>query len=175
MKKPTTISKESVSEYREFVQLRLRKRVLEAIEVVLEERRQRPAPAEPDRARAFQRQPDPPCGRLRRPQTRHLRRAHPHQERIRRHRQFEAAGRRRRPQRPADPRRAHHHSEIGRQGLPGDVRAERQRAHPVPQQPPRRHPLAHRIAEILRTRAVVSELARATGGRRATPWQRPRP
>ena len=35
MKKPTTISKESVSEYREFVQLRLRKRVLEAIEVVL--------------------------------------------------------------------------------------------------------------------------------------------
>ena len=37
MKKPTTISKESVSEYREFVQLRLRKRVLEAIEVVLEE------------------------------------------------------------------------------------------------------------------------------------------
>ena len=32
MKKPTTISKESVSEYREFVQLRLRKRVLEAIE-----------------------------------------------------------------------------------------------------------------------------------------------
>ena len=37
MKKPTTISKESVSEYRKFVQLRLRKRVLEAIEVVLEE------------------------------------------------------------------------------------------------------------------------------------------
>ena len=37
MKKPTTISKESVSEYRECVQLRLRKRVLEAIEVVLEE------------------------------------------------------------------------------------------------------------------------------------------
>ena len=37
MKKPTTISKEPVSEYREFVQLRLRKRVLEAIEVVLEE------------------------------------------------------------------------------------------------------------------------------------------
>ena len=34
MKKPTTISKESVSEYREFVQPRLRKRVLEAIEVV---------------------------------------------------------------------------------------------------------------------------------------------
>ena len=32
-----TSSKESVSEYREFVQLRLRKRVLEAIEVVLEE------------------------------------------------------------------------------------------------------------------------------------------
>ena len=31
MKKPTTISKESVSEYREFVQLRLRKRILEAI------------------------------------------------------------------------------------------------------------------------------------------------
>ena len=30
MKKPTTISKEFVSEYREFVQLRLRKRVLEA-------------------------------------------------------------------------------------------------------------------------------------------------
>ena len=38
MKKPTTISKESVSEYREFVQLRLSKRVLEAIEVVLEEK-----------------------------------------------------------------------------------------------------------------------------------------
>ena len=37
MKKPTTISKESVSEYREFVQLRLRKPVLEAVEVVLEE------------------------------------------------------------------------------------------------------------------------------------------
>ena len=37
MKKPTTISKESVSEYRESVQLRLRKRVLEAIEVVLKE------------------------------------------------------------------------------------------------------------------------------------------
>ena len=37
MKKPTTISKASVSEYREFVQLGLRKRVLEAIEVVLEE------------------------------------------------------------------------------------------------------------------------------------------
>ena len=37
MKKPTTISKESVSAYREFVQLRLRKRVLEVIEVVLEE------------------------------------------------------------------------------------------------------------------------------------------
>ena len=37
MKKPTTISKESVSEYREFVQLRLRKRILEAIEVVLED------------------------------------------------------------------------------------------------------------------------------------------
>ena len=37
MKKPTTISKESVSEYRGFVQLRLRKRILEAIEVVLEE------------------------------------------------------------------------------------------------------------------------------------------
>ena len=37
MKKPTTILKESVSEYREFVQLRLRKRVLEANEVVLEE------------------------------------------------------------------------------------------------------------------------------------------
>ena len=37
MKKPTTILKESVSEYREFVQLRLRKRVLEALEVVLEE------------------------------------------------------------------------------------------------------------------------------------------
>ena len=37
MKKPTTILKESVSEYRGFVQLRLRKRVLEAIEVVLEE------------------------------------------------------------------------------------------------------------------------------------------
>ena len=31
MKKPTTISKESVSEYREFVQLRLRKRVLDAL------------------------------------------------------------------------------------------------------------------------------------------------
>ena len=37
MKKPTTILKESVSEYREFVQLRLRMRVLEALEVVLEE------------------------------------------------------------------------------------------------------------------------------------------
>ncbi len=37
MKKPTTISKESVSEYREFVELRLRKRVLEVIEVVLAE------------------------------------------------------------------------------------------------------------------------------------------
>ena len=37
MKKPTTILEESVSEYREFVQLRLRKGVLEAIEVVLEE------------------------------------------------------------------------------------------------------------------------------------------
>lgn len=37
MGKPTTISKESVSEYREFVQLRLRQRVLEAIEDVLEE------------------------------------------------------------------------------------------------------------------------------------------
>ena len=31
MKKPTTISKESVSEYREFVQLRLRKRVVPSI------------------------------------------------------------------------------------------------------------------------------------------------
>ena len=37
MKKPTTILKESVSEYGEFVQLRLRMRVLEAIDVVLEE------------------------------------------------------------------------------------------------------------------------------------------
>ena len=37
MKKPTTISAESVSEYREFVELRLRKRVLEAIELVIEE------------------------------------------------------------------------------------------------------------------------------------------
>ena len=37
MKKPTTISAESVSEYREFVELRLRKRVLEAIESVIEE------------------------------------------------------------------------------------------------------------------------------------------
>ena len=32
MKKPTTITPESVSEYREFVELCLRKRVLEAIE-----------------------------------------------------------------------------------------------------------------------------------------------
>ena len=38
MKKPTTISAESVSEYREFVELRLRKRVLERIEIVIEER-----------------------------------------------------------------------------------------------------------------------------------------
>ena len=37
MKKPTTICKESVSEYREYVELRSRKRVLGAIEVVLEE------------------------------------------------------------------------------------------------------------------------------------------
>ena len=37
MKKPTTISTESVSEYREFVHQRLRKRVLEAIELVMEE------------------------------------------------------------------------------------------------------------------------------------------
>ena len=37
MKKPTTLSTESVSEYREFVQLQLRKRVLEAIEFVMEE------------------------------------------------------------------------------------------------------------------------------------------
>ena len=37
MKKPTTISAETVSEYREFVELRLRKRVLEAIEIVIEE------------------------------------------------------------------------------------------------------------------------------------------
>lgn len=37
MKKPTTITSESVSEYREFIELRLRKRVLEAIEVVLDE------------------------------------------------------------------------------------------------------------------------------------------
>ena len=55
MKKPTTISKESVSEYREFVQLRLRKRVLEAIEVVLEE--------EVDQAlgcRSYERAEEPP-------------------------------------------------------------------------------------------------------------------
>ena len=32
MKKPTTISTESVSEYREFIELRLRKRVLEAVQ-----------------------------------------------------------------------------------------------------------------------------------------------
>jgi transposase-like protein len=37
MKKPTTITPESVSEYRDFVELRLRKRVLEAIEIVLDE------------------------------------------------------------------------------------------------------------------------------------------
>ncbi len=37
MKKPTTITSESVSEYREFIELRLRKRVLEAIEIVLDE------------------------------------------------------------------------------------------------------------------------------------------
>ena len=37
MRKPTTITQESVSEYREFIELRLRRRVLEAIEVVLEE------------------------------------------------------------------------------------------------------------------------------------------
>ena len=37
MKKPTTITPESVSEYREFVELCLRKRVLEAIEIVLDE------------------------------------------------------------------------------------------------------------------------------------------
>ena len=37
MKKPTTITSESVSEYREFIELRLRKRVLEAIEVVIDE------------------------------------------------------------------------------------------------------------------------------------------
>ena len=37
MKKPTTISKESVSEYREFVQLRLRKRVLRRSDTVLGE------------------------------------------------------------------------------------------------------------------------------------------
>ena len=37
MKKPTTITSESVSEYQEFIELRLRKRVLEAIEVVIDE------------------------------------------------------------------------------------------------------------------------------------------
>ena len=37
MRKPTTITPESVSEYREFVELRLRKRVLEVIELVMEE------------------------------------------------------------------------------------------------------------------------------------------
>jgi len=37
MKKPTTITSDSVSEYREFVELRLRKRVLEAIEIVIDE------------------------------------------------------------------------------------------------------------------------------------------
>ena len=37
MKKPTTITPESVSEYRKFVELCLRKRVLEAIEIVLDE------------------------------------------------------------------------------------------------------------------------------------------
>ena len=37
MKKPTTISNDTVSEYRELVQLQLRKRVLEAIELVIEE------------------------------------------------------------------------------------------------------------------------------------------
>ncbi len=37
MKKPTTITSESVSEYREFVQLRLRKQVLEAIGIVIDE------------------------------------------------------------------------------------------------------------------------------------------
>ena len=37
MKKPTTITPESVREYRDFVELRLRKRVLEAIEIVLDE------------------------------------------------------------------------------------------------------------------------------------------
>ncbi len=37
MKKPTTITSESVSEYREFIELRLRKRVPEAIEVVIDE------------------------------------------------------------------------------------------------------------------------------------------
>ena len=37
MKKPTTITSESVSEYREFIELRLRNRVLEAIEIVIDE------------------------------------------------------------------------------------------------------------------------------------------
>ena len=37
MKKPTTNTPESVSEYRDFVELRLRKRVLEAIEIVVDE------------------------------------------------------------------------------------------------------------------------------------------
>ena len=37
MKKPTTLSTESVSEYREFVELKLRQRVLETIEIVIEE------------------------------------------------------------------------------------------------------------------------------------------
>ena len=50
-----TISKESVSEYREFVQLRLRKRILEAIEVLgevevswHEQECRQPSPREPD-------------------------------------------------------------------------------------------------------------------------------
>ena len=37
MKKPTMITSESVSECREFIELRLRKGVLEAIEVVIDE------------------------------------------------------------------------------------------------------------------------------------------
>ena len=37
MKKPTTITPELVNEYREFIELRLRKRVLETIELVMEE------------------------------------------------------------------------------------------------------------------------------------------
>ena len=43
MKKPTTITSESVSECREFIELRLRKGVLEAIEVVIDEELDQPS------------------------------------------------------------------------------------------------------------------------------------